>query len=42
VAVMLVKSVLLVPLAGLAYEVNRWSATRLHRSWVRARMAPGF
>ncbi len=33
---------LLLPVAGLAYEVNRWAATRLERRLVRWLVTPGF
>ena len=37
-----VKVPLMLPLAGVAYELNRWAASRLQRRWVRALAAPGF
>ena len=37
----LCKVPLLFPVAGLAYEFQRWTAKRADRWWVRALMAPG-
>lgn len=37
----LCKIPLLFPVAGLAYEFQRWTAKRVDRWWVRALMAPG-
>ena len=39
---LLVRVLLLVPIAGVSYEIIRWSATRNNKWYVRAVLAPGF
>ena len=41
-AAVLIKIPLLLPVAGFAYELNRWASKHLNNRWVRALVSPGF